>query len=73
MVNFVNVAPPEPEIHTQTASSSKTHRIKAAIFHKMAFKMSLEINNNKLTISTKTAFFKVPYEVCRVLKKEHSI
>ena len=63
------MAPPDTETHLQSASSSKVHSLKAAIFHTMAFKLSLGINNNKLTIPTKTAFLKVLYNVCRFEKK----
>ena len=63
------MAPPEREIHTQSVSTSKSHCSKAAIFHTMAFKMSLEIINNKLNLPTKTAFLKVLYNVCRIKKK----
>ena len=34
------------DIITMTSSHSKVHSLKAAIFHTMAYKLSLEINNN---------------------------
>ena len=42
-----------------TSSHSKAHSLKAAIFHKMAYKLSLEINNNKITPKSLIAFLKV--------------
>ena len=41
----------------------------AAIFHTMAFKLSLEINTDRIAPSTKRAFLKVLYIVCRIKKK----
>ena len=37
------------DIITMTSSHSKVHSLKAAIFHTMAYKLSLEINNKKIT------------------------
>ena len=37
------------DIITMTSSQSKVHSLKAAIFHTMAYKLSLEINKNKIT------------------------
>ena len=51
-------------------STSKVHSLKAAIFHTMAFKVSLEINNNKITPKNLIAFFKVLYNVTQVKKKK---
>ena len=39
------------------------------MFHTMAFKLSLESNSYKFTPSTKNAFLKVLYNVCRKKKK----
>ena len=36
------------DINTMTSSQSKVHSLKAAIFHTMAYKLSLEINKNKI-------------------------
>ena len=35
----------------------------------MAFKLSLEINNDQITIPTKRSFLKVLYNVCKIRKK----
>ena len=42
-----------------TSDFSKVHSLKAAIFHTMAFKLSLEINKNKITPKSLIAFLKV--------------
>ena len=52
-----------------TSSHSKVHSLKAAIFHTMAFKLSLEINNNKITPKSFIAFLKVLYNVTQIKKK----
>ena len=49
------------DIITMTSVFSKVHSLKAAIFHTMAFKLSLEINKNKITPKYLIAFLKVPY------------
>ena len=54
---------------TKFLSSTNANSPKAAIFHTMAFKMSLKINNDKVTIPTKRSYLKVLYIVCRVKKK----
>ena len=51
------------------SSHSKAHSLKAAIFHKMAYKLSLEINNNKITPKSPIAFLKVLYNVAQIKKK----
>ena len=48
---------------------SSYNSLKAAMFHTMAFKLSLESNSYKFTPSTKIAFLKVLYNVCRIKKK----
>ena len=48
--------------------SITAQRLKAAIFFSMAFKHSLEINNDQITPSTKRSFLKV---LCNVCKEEH--
>ena len=57
------------DIITMTSSNSKVHSLKAAIFHTMAFKLSLEINNNKITPKSLIAFLKVLYNVTQIKKK----
>ena len=50
-----------------TSSTSKAHILKAAIFHTMTFKLSLEINKNKIT--PLIAFLKVLYNIAQIKKK----
>ena len=57
------------DIITMTSSTSKVHSLKPAIFHTMAFKLSLEINNNKITPKCRIAFLKVLYNVTQIKKK----
>ena len=57
-------------IITITSSTSKVHSLKAAIFHTMAFELSLEINNNKITPKCLIAFLKVLYNVTQIKKKK---
>ena len=57
------------DIITMTSSFSKVHSLKAAIFHTMAYKLSLEINNNKVTPKSLIAFLKVLYNVTQLKKK----
>ena len=49
---------------------SKVHSLKAAIFHTMAFKLSLEIHKNKITPKRLIAFLKVLYNVTQIKKKK---
>ena len=50
---------------------SKVHKsLKAAIFHTMAYKLSLEINKNKITPKTLIAFPKVWYNISQIKKKK---
>ena len=58
------------DIITMTSSQSKVHSLKAAIFHTMAFKLSLEINNKKITPKCLIAFLKVLYNVTQIKKKK---
>ena len=58
------------DIITRTSDFSKVHSLKAAIFHTMAFKLSLEINKNKITPKTLIAFLKVLYNVAQIKKKK---
>ena len=58
------------DIITMTSDFSKVHSLKAAIFHTMAFKLSLEINKNKITPKSLIAFLKVLYNVTQIKKKK---
>ena len=68
------MAPPEPKTIAKNLKSSisKGHSLKTAIFHTMAFKLSLEINSDNVTIPTKESFLKVLYNVCHIKKKKIS-
>ena len=57
------------DIITMTSDFSKVHSLKAAIFHTMAFKISLEIYKNKITPKCLIAFLKVLYNVTQIKKK----
>ena len=56
------------DIITMTSDFSKVHSLKAAIFHTMAYKLSLEIIKNKITPETLIAFLKVLYNVAQIKK-----
>ena len=58
------------DIITMTSDFLKVHSLKAAIFHTMAFKLSLEINKNKVTPKSFIAFLKVLFNVTQIKKKE---
>ena len=58
------------DIINMTSSQSKAHSLKAAIFHTMAYKLSLEINSNKITPKTLITFLKVLYHVTQIKKKK---
>ena len=58
------------DIITMTSNFSKVHSLKAAIFHTMAFKLSLEIHKNKITPKCLIAFLKVLYNVTQLKKKK---
>ena len=58
------------DIITMTSDFSKVHSLKAAIFHTMAIKLSLEINKNKITPKCLIAFLKVLYNVTQIKKKK---
>ena len=60
------------DIITMTSSQSKVHSLKAAIFHTMAYKLSLEINKNKITSKTIIAFLKVLYKVAQIKSKTNT-
>ena len=53
-----------------TSEFSKVHSLKAAIFHTMAFKLSLEIHKNKISPKCLIAFLKVLYNVTQIKKKK---
>ena len=57
-------------IITMTSDFSKVHSLKAAIFHTMAFKLSLAINKNKVTPKSLIAFLKIFYNVTQIKKKK---
>ena len=57
------------DIINMTSSRSKAHSLKAAIFHTMAYKFSLEINNNKITPKSLIAYLKILYNVAQIKKK----
>ena len=58
------------DIITMTSDFSKVHSLKAAIFHTMAFKLSLEISKNKITPKCLIVFLKVLYNVTQIKKKK---
>ena len=58
------------DIFTMTLNLSKVHNLKAAIFHTMAYKLSLEINKNKITPKSLIAFLKVLYHITHSKKKK---
>ena len=59
------MAPQNSEIkHLVNSTNSKVQSLKAAIFHTMAYKMLLEINNGILNLPTRRSFLKVLYNVC---------
>ena len=63
------MAPQNSEIkNVVNSTNSKVHSLKAAIFHTMAYKMSLEINNGTVTLPTRRSFLKSLYNVCRIKK-----
>ena len=64
------MAPQISEIKNLVNSTNfKVHSLKVAIFHSMAYKMSLEINNGTVTLPTRRSFLKVFYNVCQIKKK----
>ena len=70
--NFVTMAPnaETEDIITMTSDFSKVHSLKAAIFHTKAFKLSLEINKNKITPKSLLAFLKGLCNVTQIKKKK---
>ena len=61
---------PNAETEDINTMTSKVHSLKAAIFHTMAFKLSLEVNKNKVTPKPFIAFLKVLYNVTQIKKKK---
>ena len=62
---------PETGVIVTVASNlSNVYSLKAAIFHTMAYKLSLEINKNKITPKTLIAFLKVLYNISQSKKKK---
>ena len=59
------------DIIAMTSDFSKAHSLKAAIFHTMAFKLSLGIHKNKITPKCLIAFLKVLYNVTQKKKKKN--
>ena len=64
--------PETEEVLTIASNLSKVHNLKAAIFHTMSYKLSLEINKNKITTKTLIAFLKVLYNISQIKKKKRS-
>ena len=58
------------DIITMTSSLLKVHSLKAAVFHTMAYKLSLEFNNNKVTPESHIAFLKILYKVTQIKMKK---
>ena len=58
------------DVITMTSNLSKVQSLKAAIFHTIAFKFSLEIKKNKVTPKSLIAFLKVLYNVTQIKKKK---
>ena len=58
------------DVITVSSNLSKIHSLKAAIFHTMAFKLSLENKKNKVTQKSLIAFLKVLYNITKMKKKK---
>ena len=50
----------------------KAKSLKGAIFHTMAIKLSLEVNNYRITISTKKSCLKILYNIFKIKKKHRN-
>ena len=61
------------DIITMTSDFPKVHSLKDAIFHTMAYTLSLEINKNKITSKSLIAFLKVLNNVAQIKKKKKKI
>ena len=62
--------PETEDVVTVASNLSNVHSLKAAIFHTMAYKLSLEINKLKITPKTLIAFLKVLYNISQIKKKK---
>ena len=62
--------PETEDVVTVAVNLSKVHSLKVAIFHTMAFKLSLEINENKISQKSLIAFLKVLYNISKMKKKK---
>ena len=61
------MAPPlDPKHQNEIVTSAKSHSLQVAFFHTMAFRLSLEINQNEISHSTQQSFLKVLYNVARI-------
>ena len=58
------------DLITVTSNLSEVHSLKAAIFHTMAFKFSLEINKKKVAPKSLVAFLTVLYNITQIKKKK---
>ena len=58
------------DVVTVASNLSKVHSLKAAKFHTMAFKLSLDIYKNKITQNSLIAFLKVLYNISKIKKKK---
>ena len=63
-----DMAPADSKTTTKFVSSTNANSLKAAIFHTMTFKLSVEINTDQLK-GTKRSFLKIFYNVCKIKKK----
>ena len=65
------MAPPrDPKHKNKFLSNTNANSLNAAIFHTMAFKVSLEINNYTITATTKRPNLKVWYNNCKFKKNK---
>ena len=62
--------PETEDVVTVASNLSNVHSLKAGIFHTMAYKLSLEINKNKITPKTLITFLKVLYNISQIKKKK---
>ena len=57
---------------TKIVTPTNANSLNAAIFLTMAFKLSLKINNDQITVSSKRSFQKILYNNCKIKKKNIS-
>ena len=75
-LHIINILPSmaplqDSKVKNKIISTTNFRSFKATIFNTLAFKLSLEINNNKkITAATKLSFLKVFYDICQIEKKE---